>query len=200
MKQLIEQINELKKKDISIIINQRIKEFSSIPRDFNSLFRELVFCLLTAGASAELGIKTINHLGDTIYRGTQEDIQKKLKEIYRFHTIRAGYIFQARENFKKINLNSQTIRDDLINNIKGLGMKEASHFLRNIGFKDYAIIDFHIIDILIKYGLIEKPKTLTRNKYLEIEGVLKKLADKVNLNLAELDIYLWYLETGKVLK
>ena len=200
MKQLIEQINELKKKDISIIINQRIKEFSSIPRDFNSLFRELVFCLLTAGASAELGIKTINHLGDTIYRGTQEDIQKKLKEIYRFHTIRAGYIFQARENFKKINLNSQTIRDDLINNIKGLGMKEASHFLRNIGFKDYAIIDFHIIDILIKYGLIEKPKTLTRNKYLEIEGVLKKLADKVNLNLAELDLYLWYLETGKVLK
>src|SRR3972149_2181096 len=192
MKQLIEQINELKKKDISIIINQRIKEFSSIPRNFNSLFRELVFCLLTAGASAELGIKTINHLGDTIYRGTQEDIQKKLKEIYRFHTIRAGYIFQARENFKKINLNSQTIRDDLINNIKGLGMKEASHFLRNIGFKDYAIIDFHIIDILIKYGLIEKPKTLTRNKYLEIEGVLKKLADKVNLNLAELDLYLWY--------
>ena len=79
-------------------------------------------------------------------------------------------------------------------------MKEASHFLRNVGFEDYAIIDFHIIDILEKYGLIEKPKTMTKNKYLEIEDILKKLAKKVNLSLAELDLYLWYKETGKVLK
>jgi len=146
---LIKIINELKKSLVSKVINNRMKEFSDIPRDFNSLFRELTFCLLTAGASAELGIKTINHLGNTIYNGTLEDIQKKLKEVYRFHTIRAGYIFQARENFRKINLNSKTIREDLAENIKGLGMKEASHFLRNIGFKDFAIVDFHIIDILL---------------------------------------------------
>ena len=88
----------------------------------------------------------------------------------------------------------------MVDNIKGLGMKEASHFLRNIGFKDFAIIDFHIIDILVKYGLIKKPKTLTKNKYLEIEGILKEIAKKTNLNLAELDLYLWYEETDKVLK
>src|SRR3972149_6765857 len=200
MDELVKVIDELKNSQISNVINNRMKEFSDIPRDFNSLFRELTFCLLTAGASAELGIKTINHLGNTIYNGTLEDIQKKLKEVYRFHTIRAGYIFQARENFRKINLNSKTIREDLAENIKGLEMKEASHFLRNIGFKDFAIVDFHIIDILVKNKIIDRPKSLTKNKYLEIEQILKGLADKLKMSLAELDLYLWFLETGKVLK
>ena len=84
--------------------------------------------------------------------------------------------------------------------MKGLGYKEASHFLRNIGFDNYAIIDFHIIDILYDNKLIQKPKTITKNKYLEIEDLLKKIAKKTNLTLAELDLYLWYIETGKILK
>lgn len=82
-------------------------------------------------------------------------------------------------------------------------MKEASHFLRNIGYKNLAIIDFHIIDLLVKENLIKfdrKKKSLTKNKYLEFEKILKNLAEKCQVNLAELDLYLWYLETGKVLK
>jgi len=67
--------------------------------------------------------------------------------------------------------------------------KEASHFLRNIGSTNLAIIDFHIINLLINYGLIEKPKTITCKKYLEIEGLLREIADKLDLNLAELDLY-----------
>ena len=200
MEQLMNLVEELKNSDIHEIVAQRIKEFENVSRDFNSLFRELVFCILTAGTSAELGIKTINHLGDIIFSGSEEEIQKRLKEVYRFHTIRAGYIFNARKDFHKINIDSENVRDLLVENIKGIGMKEASHFLRNLGFKDFAIIDFHIVDILSKYGLIKKPKTLTKNKYLEIEGILKEIAKKTDLSLAELDLYLWYKETGKVLK
>ena len=200
MQQLINLIEELKKSDIKNTINQRMSEFESVPRNFNAPFRELAFCILTAGTSAELGIKTINHLGDKLYYGTLDEIQKKLKEVYRFHTIRARYLCEARESFKKINLDSKNVREELIENIKGLGMKEASHFLRNIGFKDYAIVDFHIVDILVKHGLIENPKTITPKKYLEIEGVLRELADKLKMSLGELDLYLWYAETGKVLK
>ncbi len=37
-------------------------------------------------------------------------------------------------------------------------------------------------------------------KYLEIEKKLKKLAEQCSISLGELDLYLWYLETGKVLK
>ena len=62
------------------------------------------------------------------------------------------------------------------------------------------IIDFHILDVLTKSKLIEKPKTMTRNKYLEIEDVLKKIGDASGLTQAELDLYLWYMETGKILK
>lgn len=200
MIKIIAEINNLKKSNIKPFIDSRIKEFSNIPRSFEDLFRELVFCILTAGTSAELGIKTINHLGDTIFHGPETDIREKLKEVYRFHTLRAGYIYKARESFKEIDLEHPEVRFHLVQKIKGIGMKEASHFLRNIGYKDYAIIDFHIIDILSDYGLIEKPKTLTPKKYIEIENILKELAAKTNLSLGELDLYLWYKETGKVLK
>ncbi len=197
---LISQINELRNSPIRNVIDARMSEFSSIPRDFSSLFRELAFCILTAGTSAELGLRTVNHLGNTLLSGSQDEIQGKLKEIYRFHTIRAGYLYGARNNFKQINVNDKNIRDLLVNYVKGIGMKEASHFLRNIGFNNYAIVDFHIIDLLVREGLIAKPKTLTSKRYVEIENVLRELAKKADLSLAELDLYLWYMETEKVLK
>ena len=79
-------------------------------------------------------------------------------------------------------------------------MKEASHFLRNIGYLNYAIIDFHIIDLLVNQNIIERPKTLTNNRYIEIEKTLKEISKKLDLTLGELDLYLWYLETGTILK
>jgi N-glycosylase/DNA lyase len=97
-------------------------------------------------------------------------------------------------------LNDNNPRDWIVKNVKGLGMKESSHFLRNIGYKDYAIIDFHIVDLLVAEELIDKPKTITPKKYLEIEAVLKELSDKVGLSQSELDLYLWYMETGTILK
>lgn len=195
-------VESLKKSEIKKVIDKRLDEFSSVPRDFSNLFRELAFCILTAGTSAELGLRTINHLGDTLFVGSQKDIQKKLEEVYRFHTIRAGYLYEARNNFKKINVHDKDVRNNLVKNIKGLGMKEASHFLRNVGFNNYAIIDFHIVDVLVKNDLIEKPKSksLTSKKYLEIEDVLRKLAKETKTSLGELDLYLWYHETGKILK
>ncbi|MBU1252440.1 MAG: N-glycosylase, partial [Nanoarchaeota archaeon] len=86
--------------------------------------------------------------------------------------------------------------------IRGLGMKESSHFLRNTGFQNVAIIDFHIVDILARHGLIEKPKnkSLTPKKYLELESLLNELAGKTGTSLGELDLYLWYEETGTIFK
>ncbi|MDX1799069.1 MAG: N-glycosylase, partial [Candidatus Lokiarchaeia archaeon] len=92
------------------------------------------------------------------------------------------------------------LREWIVKNVKGIGYKEASHFLRNIGYTEYAIVDFHIVDLLVKYNIIEKPKTMTKSKYLEIEKVLKSIGKELELNMAELDLYLWYLETGKILK
>jgi len=94
----------------------------------------------------------------------------------------------------------KNLREWIVKNIKGIGYKEASHFLRNIGYDEYAIVDFHIVDLLVKHDIVEKPKSMTKTKYLEIEEILKTIGNRVNLNMAELDLYLWYLETGKILK
>ena len=101
-------------------------------------------------------------------------------------------IFSIKDRYEK--------REWLVKNIKGLGFKESSHFLRNIGFFDYAIIDFHIVDILVDNKIIQKPKNLNKENYLTIEKKLEKLANKTNLSLGELDLYLWYMETGTVYK
>ena len=85
--------------------------------------------------------------------------------------------------------------------IKGLGYKEASHFLRNIGLKGYAILDKHILRSLAELKIIDDPKPPnTRSKYLTIENSLKKLADKTGIDFDELDLVLWSLKTGEILK
>jgi len=88
---------------------------------------------------------------------------------------------------------------DLLESINNLKKSTVNH-LRNIGYTGYAIIDFHIIDLLTKFNIITRPKTLTKKRYLEIEEILSKIAEELNLNLGELDLFMWYMETGKVLK
>ncbi len=195
---LINKINSLKKSKVGKTVNDKIKEFKELgKKSKKEIFKELCFCILTANYSAAGGIKIQKEIGNGFLTLSEKQLAKKLRELgHRFPNARAGYIVEARKKLNDLELN----RDWLVKNIKGIGMKEASHFLRNIGFDDYAIIDFHIIDILVKNGLIEKPNTLTRKRYLEIEEILRKLAKKLNLTLAELDLYLWYLETGKILK
>ena len=207
MQKLIDEIKELKQSQIRTTIDNRINEFKSINKESNSeLFSELCFCLLTANFNAERSIKIQNEMGECFLTDSKDSLSKKLKDYgHRFPNARAGYIDESKRCKEQLNqiLNfhdKKAIREWLVKNVKGLGYKEASHFLRNVGFDDFAIIDFHIIDILVENNLIEKPKTITKNKYIEIENVLKNLAKKTDLTLAELDLYLWYLETGKILK
>ncbi|MBN1503091.1 N-glycosylase/DNA lyase [Candidatus Woesearchaeota archaeon] len=207
MNKLLNNIENIKKSRIEKRVNNRIKEFKEFKnKDNNSLFKELCFCLLTANYSAEGGIKVQCEIGEGFITLTEKELSTKLKKCgYRFPNVRAKYIAAARnnkDNLKEIlnEFSDNELREWFVKNIKGLGYKEASHFLRNIGFDDYAIIDFHIIDLLVKYNLIKRPKTISKIKYLEIEDLLRKIAEASNLTLAELDLYLWCMETGKVLK
>ena len=84
-----------------------------------------------------------------------------------------------------------------------MGYKEASHFLRNIGFADdLAILDRHILKNLKIFGIIEEiPKSLSKKKYLEIEKAMKKFAiEKVKVPVAHLDFLFWYLFNGEIFK
>jgi N-glycosylase/DNA lyase len=174
----------------------------------DDIFKELCFCILTANYTAEGGIRIQREIGDGFLSLPEKELAKRLKQLgHRFPNTRARYIAEARQHRgaldELLSASGKTEREKrewVAENVKGLGYKEASHFLRNIGFENLAIIDFHIIDILAAHGIIEPPKTLSKKKYLETEGVLQKLAARLGMSLGELDLYLWCAETGKILK
>lgn len=207
MDKLLQQIQFYKNSDIGSLVNKRIQEFKAINKhSSDDLFKELCFCILTANFNAERGIYIHQKLSTCFLSDSKETLEKKLRRYgYRFPHTRATYIAEAASckdelQTKILMFSGEELRGWLVKNIKGLGYKETSHFLRNIGFDDYAIIDSHILDLLQRYHVMKKPKTLTKKKYIEIEKILRDIAQQVDLTLAELDLFLWYMETGKVLK
>ncbi|MFH0831480.1 MAG: N-glycosylase/DNA lyase [archaeon] len=206
MENLKEKILKLKKAEISRTINARNREFKILKSQPEKWFSELCFCILTAGSTAQSCMQVQQKVGSAFSILPINKLKKKMKSAScRFYNKRAEYIFDARKNFqanivkKLANESPDKAREWLVENIKGIGMKEASHFLRNIGY-DITIIDFHILDILKKYKIITKNTELGKNNYPAIEKKLKNLAKAAKLTMAELDLYLWYMETGKVLK
>ena len=188
----------------AIQIEQRINSFYKLNKKNDSYwFSELCFCILTANSKAETAIKIQTQVKN---EGFSEKTQTELSNIikkhgHRFHNIKANYIVAARK-FYKIksmlqNLPSKTAREVLVKNIKGIGYKEASHFLRNVGYQDVAIIDRHILRFMFQEKLINQiPKTITPKKYLEFENILSKFGIPLN----KLDLIIWAKMTGIVLK
>ena len=207
-RELIRSIEELKRSPIRRIVEKRISEFRELGRgESKEIFKELCFCILCANYSAERAIKIQKRMDDDFIILSCEELAEKLREAgHRFPNSRARYIVSARKYHDSIKEIIESFDDPyrlrrwLVKNILGIGLKEASHFLRNIGFTDFAIIDFHILNLLDKYGVAEKPKTLTESRYLRIEEKLREISRYVGLNMAELDLYLWFMETGKILK
>jgi len=208
MKQLIKSIESLKNSNISNIVDTRINQFSSVSNSgIDEIFKELCFCIMTANCGAKKCIEVQQKINDGFLTYSEDELKIKFKEFgYRYPNIRAKYIIEARgylpdlERQLNSNIDETELRDWIVKFIKGLGYKEASHFLRNIGYRNFAIIDFHIIDLMVSYSIIEKPKALTKKKYLEIETILKEIGDKLKLDMGKLDLYLWYMETSEVLK
>ena len=196
MIKIAEKVLRMKKdRKLMSLIHKRLGEFE-LNRNY---FSELCFCTLTAGASAQSGIKCQNFLHNKFHKLDEKALQKELKRLgYRFHN-RAEYISQNQKKIKLLNrirtMPSNSARQFLVKHFKGIGMKEASHFLRNIGRKDVAIIDRHILRSLgFRIG------SLTPKNYMNIEARLSKIAKKTRTNLAELDLILWFAQTGKILK
>lgn len=189
------------------IVEQREAEFQAIRGSEDALFSELCFCILTANYTAEGGLRIQQALSRDFPNASRSQLAAKLKAMgHRFPNKRAEFISEAQCMCGKLGAQlkgfsrGRAAREWLADNVKGMGFKEASHFLRNAGFKDVAIIDRHILSFLASKGLIGPPKALTRRRYIEIELLLSAIAIKLGITQAELDLYLWYLKTGKVLK
>lgn len=189
-------------------VRGRVNEFEEIGRraDPEEIFSELCYCILTANYTAEGGIRIQHALRGHFRTKPLHEIADCLKSLgHRFPNKRAEFICEARshsvEILEALKMGSWGAREWLVQNVKGLGYKEASHFLRNVGRKDVAIVDRHILRFLCQKGLIPAvPRSPSRGRYLSIEALLDAISRSLEVNLAELDLYLWYLMTGKILK
>jgi N-glycosylase/DNA lyase len=204
---IVKQIKKLQKTSVKNKINKKLKEFASFKTKSNKAwFSEMCFCILTANSKAETAIKIQKDLGvNGFCNSCASDVKKCIiKNKHRFHNNKTKYIVEARKHIDiKQKLRGKKdfeAREWLVKNVKGLGYKESSHFLRNVGYTDLAILDRHILNLLVEKKIIKRPKSLTKKKYLEIEKKFQDLAEKLKMSSAELDMYMWYLKTGEVLK
>jgi N-glycosylase/DNA lyase len=189
-------------------IRRRLREFSGIQS--SEYFYELVYCLLTPQSSAINAGRVIHLLQqhDFINRDIDPEPFLHQKEFYiRFHKTKAGYLINVKAQYplilEKLNSNAsaQDLREWLVIHVKGMGWKEASHFLRNIGYRDLAILDRHILKNLLRLGVVRRlPRTLTSRRYKLLEQKFHTFALQIGIPMDELDLLFWSMETGEILK
>jgi N-glycosylase/DNA lyase len=174
----------------------------------------MVFCFFTGGCSAKMGLRSVDAVRPLLDTGTEPQLAKALTGVHRYPNERARYIVHSR-NFLKADCDLRIadrlagFDDDIARRdwlarekgIKGLGYKEASHFLRNVGYSGYAILDKHVLRCLAELKIIDEPKPPnSRTMYLTIEDKLRELTKTVQIDFDELDLVLWSIKTGSVLK
>lgn len=198
------------------LIGERLSEFRSVLEsgDDGRIFEELAFCICTAGASARMGMRSVEALREVLLEGDLESLRKRMTGVHRFPNWRPAYIVHTREYLRRehglgmrrlvMSFTDPLERRDFFaknKDIKGIGYKEASHFLRNIGFPGYAILDKHILNTLYEMGVIESPKPPgTRDRYIAAEERLRKFSEDIDIPMDELDLLLWSEKTGEILK
>lgn len=195
-------------------IRRRLREFAVVlSQSEKRVFAELCFCICTPQSKAVACDKAVNSLEKSgeLFTGSFMAIRAGLSGV-RFPNNKARYIVEARRLFTKRGglyikdaLNREDIegtREWLVRNVKGLGYKEASHFLRNVGLgNNLAILDVHILKNLLRYNVIEEiRKSLSRKQYMLIEEGMRRFSKRLKIPMAELDLLFWSIETGKILK
>ena len=211
----IEKIKQVHR-ERSAEIRKRLAEFERIKARGSDaeIWEEMVFCFFTGGCSARMGLRSIEAVRPHLAEGSWETLRDALSGVHRYPNARSRYVVESREFLQKtvdfrIKAKLESFgcglerRDWLVKEkgIKGLGYKEASHFLRNIGYKGYAILDKHVLRCLAELKIIADPKPPnTRSKYLSVENRLKSLTDATGIDFDEMDLVLWSMKTGEILK
>ena len=205
------EIHKKVRKDIDKAIKGYKKSWEKSEKE---VFSEIEFCILTPQSKAKNAWSAITKLveNNLLYTGTADELVDYLN-VVRFKNNKAKYLIELRDLMTRDGkLQPRAIlseqgdvlekREWILKNIKGMGMKEANHVLRNLGFgKEIAILDRHILRNLLGLSVIDEvPKTLTIKKYYEIEEKMREYSLFAGINMDELDLTLWYKEAGEVFK
>jgi N-glycosylase/DNA lyase len=190
-------------------IHRRLGEFCQV--EASEYFYEIAYCLMTPQTSAESAGKVVDELKKLSFHLLPVDPEPLLRNrgsYIRFHKTKSKHLLKLKEDFPLIlsfvtrDIPPDELRDWLVKNVKGLGYKEATHFLRNIGRNGgLAILDRHILRNLKRYRVIRSlPGSLSRKRYLSIERRFVQFADRVGIPVDELDLLFWSMETGVIRK
>jgi len=188
-------------------IEKRLKDFRKIRR--KDYLHELFFCLLTPQSNAKKCWQAVVQIKENNIEN--KEISACLADKTRFHNNKAKYIKQARKDWKKIEqeINKKLqegeiveLRNWLAENVLGLGLKEASHFLRNIGKSQnsVAILDRHILKNIKSLKVIKNIPNLNKKNYLKIEKKFIVFSKQLNIPIDHLDLLFWSQETGEIFK
>lgn len=185
-------------------IKTKLSEFETLPEP--EYLYELFFCILTPQSKAEKCWQAVEEIKTCEIEKSR--LETCLKTKTRFHRNKTRYLLEAANKWPTINklINSnkspKEIRDNLVIKVKGLGMKEASHFLRNIGKSknSLAILDRHILRKLIELKIINSEVKLNNKNYIEIENKMKDFSANIKIPLDELDLLFWKIESGRIFK
>lgn len=191
-------------------IRSRLADFARVPEA--EYFYELCYCLLTPQSSARHADMVIEELRRDKFLDRGFDPTPYLREpqhYIRFHNVKSHRLLAVRELFPSLlpllsdrSLPAEVLRSRVQNSIPGLGLKESSHFLRNIGVRGLAILDRHILKHLYRLKVIPgiTKNAPTGRQYLEIEKQWKAYAEHIGVPLDELDLLFWSMETGEIRK
>jgi len=189
-----------------INIEDHIKKFKSLTK--KQEFNEFIFCMLTPQSNAKKCWEAVEQLS-RLNKLNEINVVNILKTKTRFHNNKTISILKAKETWEKIysltkNPDKISQRNILAKRVRGYGLKEASHFLRNIGQSnnEIAILDSHILKNLAEIGIIKQEDTKIKNTkhYLELEQKFIKFSKDVNIPIDHLDLLFWSQETGELFK
>lgn len=188
-------------------IRNQLLEFKETLQKADDLgiFHELSFCILSSGVGPQIAGQCMRAIGEKLGNGEEDELLGHIETIHKYAENASRYIVFTREYLKKEHgflLKSLVSsfedrverRDFFAKNpgIKGLGYMQASHFLRNLGFSGYAILDRNNLASLFELGIIGETKyPLTKKRYLETESLMTEAAHELGISLDEFDLLLW---------
>jgi N-glycosylase/DNA lyase len=176
------------------------------------IWQTLLFCILSSQVTAEKARYAAKQVSTKIPLFQQYvpwgtlayDVETVLASSdvrYRFPRARAKQIAHSWFTFAQVKdvfhqylqsfYDERAARDDVAKNFPGLGMKQASMLMRDIGFsKNLAVIDTHILWYAAK-ALGFDANTHTAKKYLKLEDDLLDEAKRHRVVLNTLDVAIW---------
>lgn len=194
-------------------ISRQKRAFKASYNNLPSFLTELIFCLCTPQTSAHKSWNAVQYImAEDVWKSATKTADALSEYGVRFKNNKAGYIFEAMANRAMIYKNVHeffdgktpqiTVRNWLAQNIKGYGLKEASHFLRNIGHgNNLCILDRHILRCLVDFNVIDSiPKSLTKAVYFDIERKMLSFSEKIGIEPDDLDFVFWYRQNGEIFK